>query len=321
MNIQTKDGQGETDKMTFKGTWICPQCKIVLEPKNRDCSCPRCNKIYAENKGIISFIDEKIEEKGYKKNYFIDLRELEKRHFWFRGRNKIILFFIKKYCQEIIKHEHKMLEIGCGNGNVLRYLRSYGIECQGGDLFLEGLIYLQKEVRVLLYQIDALNLPFRSYFDIIGMFDVAEHVEEDEELFKEVYKALKSNGKILVTVPANRKLWGRYDELALHKRRYTKKELMKKLENSGFAIERISYFISCLFPILLLFRRINKKRSKDLNDEEYLKKETKILPLLNTVFLWILEIERMFIHFIDVPFGSSLIAVAKKGQGDSTIAF
>jgi SAM-dependent methyltransferase len=282
--------------MLFKGTLICP----------------KCNKIYAENNGIISFIDEKIDKKGYKKNYFIALREFEKRHFWFRGRNKIILFFIKKYCQEIIKREHKMLEIGCGNGSVLRYLRSNGIECQGGDLFLEGLIYLRKKARVLLYQIDALNLPFRGYFDIIGMFDVAEHVEEDEELFKEAYKALKSHGKMLITVPANKKLWGRYDELAFHKRRYTKKELVKKLENSGFAIERISYFVSLLFPILLLFRRINKKKSKNLNNQEFLKKETKILPFFNTVFLWILEIEGILIHFIGIPFGSSLIAVARK---------
>lgn len=305
--------------MTFWGAMICPQCETVLKSKNNDYFCSRCNKIYPNNNGIISFVDEKIEEKGYKKKYFIALSEAEEKHFWFRARNKLILFFIKKFCHKIINYEHKMLEIGCGNGNVLCYLRNNEINCQGGDLFIEGLVYCRKKVKVPLYQIDALRLPFRSYFDIIGMFDVVEHIEEDEELFKKVYKALKTHGKILITVPANKKLWGRYDEVALHKRRYTKVELMKKLNDSGFTIEKISYFVSWLLPVLLLFRYINNKRSKNLNNDEFLKKEIQIIPFLNTVFLWILEMEAILIHFINLPFGSSLIAIARKNRDENRI--
>lgn len=298
--------------MTFGEAIICPCCGENLESRNDGYFCSRCNKIYSRNQGIISFVEENPDETGYKKEYFASLSEVEKRHFWFRSRNKLILFFIKKYCQKIIKQKHRMLEIGCGNGNVLRHLRNNKIDCQGGDLFIEGLIDCQKEGEVPLYQIDALKLPFRSSFDIIGMFDVVEHIDKDIELLKQVYKALKPQGKILVTVPACKKLWGRYDEAALHKRRYSKKELIKKIEDSGFAVERVTYFISFLLPILILFRHIHMKRNNNLTNDEFLKKEIQIVPFFNILFFYILSIERTLIHFFDLPIGSSLIAVARK---------
>jgi len=57
--------------MTFWGAMICPHCETVLKSKNNDYFCSRCNKIYPNNNGIISFVDEKIEEKGYKKNILL----------------------------------------------------------------------------------------------------------------------------------------------------------------------------------------------------------------------------------------------------------
>jgi len=305
--------------MTFGEAIICPHCGKNLESKNDDYFCSPCNKIYYCNQGILSFVEENPEETGYKKEYFTSLSEAEKKHFWFRARNKLILFFIKKYCQKITKQKHRMLEIGCGNGNVLRYLRNNKIDCQGGDLFIEGLIDCQKKVKAPLYQIDALRLPFRSYFDIVGMFDVVEHIDKDIKLLTQVHKALKPRGKILVTVPACKKLWGRYDEVAMHKRRYSKKELMKKIEDSGFVIERVTYFFSFLLPILILFRHINMKRNKNLTNDEFLKKEIQIIPFFNTLFLSILGIERTLIHFIDLPIGSSLIAIAKKDEYENRI--
>ena len=299
--------------MTLKGEIICPQCELCLEFNNNHHFCSQCHKIYPYDDGILSFINEYVKQEGYKKNYFASLVEIEGKHFWFKARNRLILFFVKKYCQKIINDKHKMLEIGCGNGNVIYYLRKNGINCQGGDLFLEGLIYCRRKVKAPLYQIDALCLPFRNYFDIIGLFDVIEHIEEDEKVLKEVYKALKPEGNILITVPAHKKLWGRYDELAYHKRRYSRKELITKLETTGFTVEKVSYFVTLLFPALLLFRYLNHKRCKKLSNEEFLKKEIQIIPILNSVFLWILKIERILIQFINLPFGSSLIAIAKKG--------
>ncbi|UCC39064.1 MAG: methyltransferase domain-containing protein [Candidatus Aminicenantes bacterium] len=307
--------------MTSDGEIICPNCKykLLLETKGNDYFCPRCNKIYPHRNGIISFVDENEEKVGYKNSYFFELREVEDKHFWFKARKKLILYCVKKYCQRIINSKHKMLEIGCGNGSVLQYLKENGIDCQGGDLFIEGLKIYREMAEVPLYQVDALNLPFREYFDIIGLFDVIEHIDEDRKVLKEAYKALKSNGKILITVPTYKKLWGRYDKLSFHKRRYSKTELIIKLRNAGFAIEKISYFVSLIFPVLLLFRYFHNIKGKNQSDEEFLKKEIQIMPLLNRVFLWILEIEIKLINLLHFPFGSSLLAIARKGKSESRI--
>lgn len=303
--------------MSSDGQMICPKCKLNLKSKNNNYFCSQCKKIYPISNGIISFINENTNREGYKEDYFLYLEEVERKHFWFQARKNLILYFIKKYCKEIINGQHKMLEIGCGNGNVLYYLRNNGINCQGGDLFLESLMNCRKKGKVSLFQIDALHLPFRNYFDIIGLFDVMEHIEKDKEVLKEVSKSLKSNGKLIITAPAHKKLWGRYDEVSFHKRRYSEKELIAQLEISGFTVEKTTHFVSLLFPILLLFRYFNQKSYSHISDEEYLKREIQVIPFLNTLFLWILAFERILIHFIHFPFGSSLIAIARKIPNES----
>jgi SAM-dependent methyltransferase len=298
--------------MMSDGRIICPSCEIPLDLNGRGYVCSKCHKIFITEGRIISFIHGGNTQEGFDRSYFDDLIEAEKKHFWFQNRNKLIIYFIKKYCKEIVRKSHRMLEIGCGNGNVLSFLNKNEINCEGGDLFIEGLQHCQNRVDVPLYQIDALNLPFRDYFDIIGLFDVIEHVEDDGAVLKEVYKALKQNGKILITVPAGKKLWGRYDELAFHKRRYSYNELKDHLERADFEVEKISYFGFFLYPILYFFRQFNEIKYRKLSNREFLKKEIRINPFVNKIFLWISVIEMLFMRFISFPFGSTLIAIASK---------
>jgi SAM-dependent methyltransferase len=291
---------------------ICLECDQALKLRGTDYFCPRCDKVIPTMHGILSFVESDLSEYGYKKDFFPCLDRVESNHFWFKSRNKMILQFLRKYGQRIFNNVHRMLEIGCGNGNVLRYLRKQGINCEGGDVFLESLVHCRKKDNAPLYQIDASRLPFSNYFDIIGIFDVIEHIEDDKKVFAEIYKALKIGGMVILTAPAGKRLWGKYDEVAFHKRRYSKNELIAKLESAGFIVERITHFVFLLFPVLWLFRRINEKMYKKLNREEYLNKELHVHPFFNRIFFWILEIERKIIRFMNVPFGSSLIAVAKK---------
>ena len=100
----------------------------------------------------------------------------------------------------------------------------------GSDLFCEGLTYAQERTpNATLIQMDARRIPFRDEFDVIGDFDVREHVEEDDVVFGQMFRATKRGGGIMVTVPQHRFLWSAADVFGHHRRRYTGKELVKKV--------------------------------------------------------------------------------------------
>ena len=103
-------------------------------------------------------------------------------------------------------------------------------------------------------------------------------------------------------------MWSKFDELD-HKRRYEKKELVEKIKQAGFKVHRASYFMFLLFPVVYFIRKI-QRYPKDTKLEHV--KEVRIVPGINTVFLWIFRLEKLLINFINFPIGSSLILVAEK---------
>ena len=231
-----------------------------------------------------------------------ELFEIEDRHFWHVGRKRIILDALRRNVPRLAKI--RMLEIGCGNGNVMAYLRQNGIDVEGGDLSVDGLEYCRQRMGdVPLHRIGILSLPFHNEFDIIGAFDVLEHVKNDERALTEVKWALKPKGSIVLTVPAHKFLWSYFDEEAGHKRRYSKSEITTKLERAGFTVKRISFFMFFLLPILSLVR-ITHRHSKA--------PESKVVPVINDIFLALLTVERWLMRYMNLPTGSSLLVIAEK---------
>jgi len=248
----------------------------------------------------------------FKPESFGLLQQAEDQHFWFRGRREIILDVLTRKIPNLAGR--KMLEIGCGNGNILRYLhQKTELKLVGGDLFVECLKTCRGQLDLPLYQIDAALLPFRDSFDIIGLFDVLEHIENDEQVLRECYKALKAQGRLILTVPVCPKLWSSFDELSCHKRRYTRKELIDKLKQTGFAIERVSHFMCFLFPIVYILRtlkdRFSRSRSATL---ERLPNELRIIPIFNSLCLSLLRLEKWLMRYVDLPYGVSLLVLARK---------
>jgi len=110
---------------------------------------------------------------------------------------------------------------------------------------------------------DARKIPFEEEFDVIGLFDVIEHIEEDDLVLSQVNSALKSNGVVIITVPQHMCLWSAADEYACHIRRYSKYEIEQKITNAGFEILRSTSFVTLLLPALFL-SRMQKSQSKIL---------------------------------------------------------
>jgi len=293
--------------------FYCPKCKNELIREKESYTCTNCSGHYFILEGIPSFVDNPNPEYGYKGEYFKELYEIEKVHFWQIGRRELIYDVLKKSCtrngQNIF--QAKMLEIGCGNGSVLHYLEEKGVAIEGGDIFFEGLKFCRKRSKASLYHIDALNMPFKEEYDIVGAFDLIEHIEDDLLLLQEIRRVLKPDGKLIITVPANKLLWGEFDIMSLHKRRYRRIELIEKLEKSGFVVEKISFFLFFVFPTVFLFRLM---RSILKGNNSHISKfmELKIIPFLNSLFLGLLKLERVLIRYINLPYGCSLIVLARK---------
>ena len=240
------------------------------------------------------------------------LASLEENNFWFKARNTILHHLFEKY---IGKNNHKqVLEIGCGNGYVLRALQDLNYHLIGSEIYLDGLKNVRKRLpHIELIQLDARHMPFENQLDAIGAFDVIEHIEEDHLVMQQVYKALKPNGYFLITVPQYLWMWSYLDDYAKHKRRYTQKELKNKLQQAGFQIEFISSFVTILFPFVYLSRLLKKNKPLEQVTIEDVIQEFKIPSWLNKLFYQLMLIDTWFIkQGIPLPFGNSLVVVAKK---------
>lgn len=291
---------------------ICPKCKRGIQLKSNSYYCSNCNIFYSIRNGIPCFVDKNYRGDGFSPENLRFLSGMEEKYFWHKGRREIIYQIIKDWAGDKISNL-RMLELGCGNGNILQYLKKKGIDVEGGDISFEGLVFCKKIVDIPLCQIDALNTPFVSEsYDIVGLFDIMEHLADDQLLLREAYRICKKGGLIIVTVPAYKSLWSYFDEISGHKRRYSKKELVSKLQKAGFKAKKISYYMFFLFPLYWAFRKLNisKKDSKSIAPSKLT--EQKYIPVVNSLFLLFLRIEKWLLKKIDLPFGASLICVAKK---------
>ncbi len=291
----------------------CPACKSRLEKSGSGYICRACNTVFPIINGIPSLVANRGIIDSFDASTFEFLFKMEQKHFWHVGRREMILDLLRRNLLGLAKS--RMLEIGCGNGSVLTFLNKNGINVEGGDIFMEGLAFCRQRAASLpLYQLDVLALPFHEEFDIVGLFDVLEHIDDDSRALIEIRQTLKRNGLLLMTVPAYRFLWSYFDERSNHKRRYEKKELIAKLERAGFTIKKASYYMFFLFPLLAAIRLIGNT-GKRRNDRQFnigISLETKTVPVLNEIFLGLLRFERILLRHFNLPFGTSLLVLAEK---------
>ncbi|MHB1301429.1 MAG: class I SAM-dependent methyltransferase [Burkholderiales bacterium] len=243
---------------------------------------------------------------GFRSGYFSELAKLEEKNFWFRGRNRLILWALNRYFPEA----SGFMEVGCGTGYVLSGIRKEFPEMKlwGSEIDASGLGFAARRVgNTELIQMDARAMPFREEFDVIGAFDVLEHVEEDEAVLGQVHAALKPGGGVMLTVPQHPFMWSQQDVAACHVRRYSRSELLGKLKRAGFRIQLATSFVSLLFPLMMLSRLVTKQTPTDPMSELRLGRGT------NALFESVMNIEARLIKMnIHPPFGGSLLTVARK---------
>jgi SAM-dependent methyltransferase len=283
----------------------CLACEARFQ--GDDWTCPKCRFRPILRDEIFQFAQDAAGDAGFKPEYFPRLAAIEQAHFWFRARNKLIQWALGNYFPDA----KSFFEVGCGTGFVLAGIRETfpGTRLVGSDIFTDGLIFAKARLPgVDLYQMDARSIPFEDEFNVVGAFDVLEHLVEDHTALTQMFNAAKPGGGLLVTVPQQRHLWSASDRHAMHQRRYNKSELHTKVESAGFHVERITSFNSLLYP-LMVWSRMRQKRDRDLQRW----RELEISPPLNKTLESILKLERLLIEKgVSFPVGGSLLLIGRR---------
>jgi SAM-dependent methyltransferase len=249
----------------------------------------------------------------YPAEAYARLVELEAGNFWFRARNRILTGIFRRYLPG--KARSRVLEIGCGTGFVLSALRAENrYELIGAEQHLAGLVFAQQRLPdVRFVQLNARALPYRDEFDAVGAFDVLEHIDQDEEVMANVHAALRRDGVFVITVPQHTWLWSAADEVAQHKRRYSRGELLAKLRRAGFDVQFCSSFVFTLLPLMFASRLRRKHAARQTGDLADTIDELRLPKALDAILSATMRIDEWLIAAgVSLPVGGSLLVVARK---------
>lgn len=235
---------------------------------------------------------------------YLEMAEVEARHWWFAGRRQILATMIG---QLDLPKDARILEVGCGTGGNLQMLAGFGrVSAFEMDAVARA---IASRKTAGLHDIRAGkcpdDIPFKEdRFDLICLFDVLEHIEQDAETLTTLRSLLTRDGCILITVPAYQWLYGSHDTFLHHKRRYSAKHLRLKLAAAGLRASKLSYFNTMLFPLAVAARLKDKLfRSTSATG-------TAVPPgAINRAFRTIFGSERFLLKHFNLPFGVSLICV------------
>jgi SAM-dependent methyltransferase len=246
--------------------------------------------------------------------FYDEYVEVEDSHWWFRGRNVILPDLLRRYLRPPIR----ILDVGSGGGMVASSLLEFGSvtvcdvdpRCDAAVQRRGGLIFRYGRAEALPFDDES--------FDLVTAFDVIEHIDDDQLALQEFVRVLRPGGGVAIAVPAYQWMWGRQDEISGHYRRYNQKFLRERIEGAGLRIQRLTAFNTLLFPpaaAIRLFR--GRARSEAVaQQDDGIKSDFSMTPPgpLNNLLATVFAAERMPLRMIDLPFGISLFAFARKAR-------
>lgn len=231
---------------------------------------------------------------------------MQDRYWWFVGRRRVIQSVLERH---LSGRSLSILDWGCGPGGSADLLSRFG-EVLGVDASEEALRYCREAGFTNVRLASSLpELPPDLRFDLITDFDVLEHIREDEAFLVQMRTRLVPGGHALITVPAYRFLWSELDDAVGHVRRYTRGELVGKLRRAGFEVLKASYFITLLAPPFILIRLLERLKRRTGPPE--LKIPALPRPI-NDLLIGLVSAEAWLLRYLDLPFGTSIIALARK---------
>jgi SAM-dependent methyltransferase len=298
------------------GVRLCPTCAAAeaiagAEPVwPSPWRCKTCGHAVEERGGIPLFAPGLADaQTGFDTAVFDELARHEEGHFWFEPRSRLLTGLAAKFFPAAGHY----LEIGCGTGVVLKAMAAqrFWSRLAGSELHPAGLSHAIRRLgdQAEFVQMDARHIPACEAFDLIGAFDVLEHIAEDENVLREVHAALVPGGGFIAAVPQHPALWSEADDLAHHVRRYRRGELERKLRSAQFEILFSSSYASVVLPLMAASRFKSRRRAAD----KLVVHELSVHPFLNAILRAALDVEvSLTLKGLGWPVGGSRIVVARK---------
>jgi SAM-dependent methyltransferase len=277
--------------------WSCRQCGFEVETRD----------------GIPMFSPALAGEMlGMDPAGFSKLAAVEGGNFWFEPRNRLLVSLILRFFTDASDY----LEIGCGSGFVLRGVADAKPwrAVAASELHPQGLAFARQRLgtRAQFAQMDARQIPAQGAFDVIGAFDVLEHIEEDVVVLHAMHRALRAKGGLILAVPQHPWLWSAADDIALHVRRYRRGEIESKVSDAGFNILFSGSYTAALLPLMATSRLLNRgggDRSKSRGVE------LEMPGVLNWFMRTALQVEvSLTLAGVRFPVGGSRVIVASKSD-------
>lgn len=244
--------------------------------------------------------------------------EVEGSHWWFVGRRAILETFLRQIVSRFesrlqavssnaeTQNKLRILDVGCGTGANLEMLSQFG-EAEGVDVSDDALEFCRRKGLKAQKGL-AETLPYADEtFDLTTALDVVEHLDDDIAGLREMLRVTKRGGYSLIFVPAFMWLWGVQDDISNHRTRYTKKQIVERLEKAGYIVERATYANWTFFAPIFAGRTLMKLTGIKPESENNVN-----VSALNGFFGRIFSSESLWLKNFNFPFGVSIVIIATK---------
>ena len=234
--------------------------------------------------------------------------EVEGSHWWFVGRRKILESFLEPIVKKLGGRiaQLSILDVGCGTGANVEMLSQYG-QAEGVDVSDDALEFCRRKGLKVQKGL-AETLPYDDEsFDLTTALDVVEHLDDDVAGLKEMFRVTRKGGYSLIFVPAFMWLWGVQDDISNHRIRYTKKQIVDRLETAGYSVERATYANWTFFTPILAGRTIMRLTGIKPESENNI-----TISALNGIFGKLFGAERFWLKHLNFPLGVSIVVVARR---------
>ena len=260
----------------------------------------------------------------YPEDGFERLLAMQREHFWYIGRHRFLYRALTESLRRYLRRPGPLqaVDLGGGCGGWIDYLAA-----RAGGRFAE-LALGDMSPRALelagpgrpRYQIDLLDLGWKDRWDVAFLLDVLEHLPDDVSALRQITRALRPGGLLVVACPALQLFWSYNDVLANHCRRYSRADFAGLAGAGGLELCRTRYFMFLLSPLLWWARRrgpdlanLTPRQARNLLDHTH---RVPAAPI-NSTLAFIFSAETPLGWHLPFPWGTSIVGIFRKPNTSS----